>query len=185
MRLLLIFLGVGLVVFVVSRLSSPSAQGCSGYRHATPDEVVGFSEKIVAIRRRVVDLTSRDDLFGIDSFVAIYEEPSKHFSEALASLKSPRLNSLEKEIVVYSMTMLNEECYLVLVKECYSAYQMGLMSGEEFGRSVKHDFGKRRSFDEVAHNGRAAKLIKIMLSDTSLPRSIRLYLGRLTPGLSH
>lgn len=72
---------------------------------------LSYDSTVLEIMTKVVDLTSSSDLFGVQEFITLYENPDVYQSEALAFLANDKYSYDEKSIAIYSMQKLELEGY--------------------------------------------------------------------------
>lgn len=156
--------------WVVDRTTCNRCDLNAGYLE---EERARYFVLISSLHRRVVDLTSPSSLFGFEEFIELYENPLNDFPYAIDLIRDPAVDSIEKQIAIYSMTRLPTECYVRLVEECYRGYRDGRVSGWVLRGAIIHDFGRRRAFVDHADRDDAQNLIRRMLGDESLPAEVR------------
>jgi len=86
-----------------------------------------YARTVAQIAERVVDLTSADDLFDSDDFIAIYENPSEHLVCAKEKIADPTSNDLEKSVAALSMQRVGLEGYLGIAEAATAQHRKGML----------------------------------------------------------
>jgi hypothetical protein len=75
-----------------------------------------FDNRIRLLNAKVVDLTAPSDLFMFPEFIEVFENPQEYKKEALVLLSDSVADSIQKEIVIYSMLNLEYIDYIEVVE---------------------------------------------------------------------
>ena len=110
-----------------------------------------FSHKILAIEKKVVDLTSPSDLFMFQDFIKIYEKPNLYKESALDFMSRKETTEQQKTITLYSMQNLKIKDYLDIVRVLYNLYLKKEIKLNLLERSLTYPFNQNyliiRNFD--------------------------------------
>lgn len=87
-----------------------------------------YAGQVAQIADSVVDLTSVDDLFDSQDFIAIYENPSDHLDCAKEKIVDPTARDLEKSIAALSMQRVGLDGYLEIAGEAMRMHGEGLLA---------------------------------------------------------
>jgi hypothetical protein len=102
-----------------------------------------YNEAIDTINRKVVDLTTASDLFNIDEFIGIYENPSLYSEDALRFISDSTIDTQKKQIAVYSMQNLPDSLYINFCSSVADFFIKGIVSKEVLQTAVFNSINER------------------------------------------
>jgi len=114
-------------------------------------ELMEFTKLIDIINNKVIDLTSRVDLFRIEEFITIYETPLSYKDSALLYLTNPEFSKQKKEIALLAMQRMDDSDYIQFSKTVFELYE-NLVIDEEIIHdllfySINNKFQIIRNYD--------------------------------------
>lgn len=104
---------------------------------------MNFKGSIDTIEKKVIDLTSTSDLFGINEFVAIYENPTSYRDDALWYI-ADSINSIQKKLIAtYTMQGLSDSLYIEFSRLVVDLYEKGSITDDVMEATVFYSINKR------------------------------------------
>lgn len=142
-----------IIAFIINgcSFSSERKQKNNKSNNYKKDTIMIFSHKILAIEKKVVDLTSPSDLFMFQDFIKIYEKPNLYKESALDFMSRKETTEQQKTITLYSMQNLKIKDYLDIVRVLYNLYLKKEIKLNLLERSLTYPFNQNyliiRNFD--------------------------------------
>jgi hypothetical protein len=143
---------------------------------------INYDSVILLIEKKVVDLTSPDDLFRIPEFKEVYENSSFYINDATKFLFEQKFTTQQKFIVIFSMQRLTLKEYTDFLTVCKSLYIKGSISEDILATAVSPDFGKKRVVIENYNNPNIKKILLDIKSQDSISIEFKKMIEKILSG---
>lgn len=114
--------------------------------HSNTEQMQGkvdFKNLIDSINVKVVDLTAPSDLFSIDEFIVLYENPSRYKDDALLLISDIVNNTQKKQIAVFALQNLLDSEYIDLCSSVVDLYVKNIVKEELLQTTVFYSLNSK------------------------------------------
>lgn len=111
--------------------------------HMANQDKLSYDSTVLEIMKKVVDLTSSSDLFGVKDFIALYENPTLYQNDAIAFLANEKYSYEEKAIVVYAMQKAELKVYKGFLNEVIKLFYERKINESMLGLALSAPINKR------------------------------------------
>ena len=144
---------------------------CIGCNDGSKDEIknnrqtgnkylqMSYKETIDTIDKKVIDLTSASDLFGVDEFISIYESSMNYKDETLLFISDSTNSIQKKQIAVYSMQGLPDSLYIDFCSSAVGLHGKGIVTDELLEIIIFYSLNKKY---QVVRNYQNPKVIALL-----------------------
>jgi len=119
-----------------------------------------FIININIIFEKVVDLTVYDDLYGIEEFIDIYENPKSYFHLLIKLAKEENICAEKKVIATLAMLRLEQKYIVKLLIEYCNLYNKGEIDEQLISVLILGDFNNKKI---VIRNYKKQEIKKILI----------------------
>jgi len=173
-----------IIAFIINGcdFSSERKQKNNKSNNYKKDTIMIFSHKILAIEKKVVDLTSPSDLFMFQDFIKIYEKPNLYKANALEFISQRETTEQQKTITLYSMQNLNIKDYLDIVRTLYNLYLKNEINLNLLERSLAYPFNQNYLIIKNFDNSDVRQLLNQIRNTEEVSNKFKLSIDNILSG---
>ncbi|KYP13484.1 MAG: hypothetical protein A1D16_12365 [Flavihumibacter sp. CACIAM 22H1] len=151
--------------------------GCKSGINKNNSEMVNrtlsFDSTILLIEKKVVDLTSAEDLFAVQEFVGIYENPHLFSGDAISFIYRADRTDQQKLIAVYSMQKLSLNEYLKIFEKAIAQFNNSKLSEVVLENIISAPIGKEKIILNNSRNQSVLKLLNELKNNSRVSEKLR------------
>jgi hypothetical protein len=143
---------------------------------------LSYDSTVLEIMKKVVDLTSSSDLFGVQEFITLYEHPDMYQSEALAFLANDMYSFDHKSIVIYSMQKSELKGYKEFLGGVIKLFNEHKISESMLGLALSAPINKRYIVIKNYDDEDISKMLKGLRDSSEISFAFRARIDNILSG---
>lgn len=134
---------------------------------------LSFDSTVLLIEKKVIDLTSAEDLFAVQEFVSIYEAPQLFGKDVIAFISRSDRTDQQKLIAVYSMQRSSLDEYLKILKKAIVEYKKDRLSEVVLENIISAPIGKQKIILNNVSNQKVLELLNEIREDNKVSENLK------------
>lgn len=173
-----------IIAFIINGcgFSSERKQKNNKSNNYKKDTIMIFSHKILAIEKKVVDLTSPSDLFMFQDFIKIYEKPNLYKESALDFISQRETTEQQKTITLYSMHNLDIQNYLDIIRTLYNLFLKDEIKVNLLEMAITYPFSQNHLIISNFDNSDVRQLLNQIRNTEEVSNKFKLSIDNILSG---
>lgn len=185
-------------VFIVTLFLSTMYYSCKGndtietknvQTVALPDTIIieqkmEFQHRIDSIEKKIIDLTTAQDLYTVGEFIEVYEYPEYYIDSVLKFLEISNKTIQQKMIAIYSIQKLSENMYISFAQKATKLYQMKIINEDLIALIISSDLPPNYTIIKNYNNYDVIELLNTIKDDGTTSLNMKNRIEKILSGVA-